>query len=145
MSQHAGSADRYAAREGVSETNENRQLASVVTAAASAKQAHDIVVLDVSGVLSITDLFVIASAANTRQVKAAVEEIERRAKQSLGAAPLHMEGFDELQWVLMDYGDVVVHVFLDEVRRVYDLERLWSDVPRLALEPAPLPAAGEAV
>lgn len=123
----------------------NRQLASVVAAAASAKQAHDVVVLDVSGVLAICDLFVITSAANTRQVKAVVEEIEKRAKQTLGAAPLHTEGFDELQWVLMDYGDVVVHVFLDDVRRVYDLERLWSDVPRLAVEPVALPvAAGEA-
>lgn len=133
-------------REGVTETDENRQLASVVAAAASAKQAHDTVVLDVHAVLSITDLFVITSAANTRQVKAVVEEIEKRAKQALGAAPLHVEGFDELQWVLMDYGDVVVHVFLDEVRRVYDLERLWSDVPRVVVEPVALPAAaGEAV
>lgn len=128
-------------RKGVTETNENRQLVSVVAAAASAKQAHDTVVLDVSGVLGICDLFVVTSAANTRQVKAVVEEIEKRAKQALGASPLHTEGFDELQWVLMDYGDVVVHVFLDEVRRVYDLERLWSDVPRLPVEAVPLAAA----
>jgi ribosome-associated protein len=135
---------RSTPRKGAEETDEIRRLAAVAAAAASAKQAHDTVVLDVSGVLVITDLFVVTSAANTRQVKAVVEEIERRAKLDCGAAPLHVEGFDELQWVLMDYGDVVVHVFLDEVRRVYDLERLWSDVPRLPVEPAPLAAAAGA-
>jgi len=120
----------------VSETDRNRQLAAVAARAASSKQANDVVALDVSGVLSITDLFLIASAPNTRLVKTVVEEIEKKVKEHLGVGPLHVEGFEDLNWVLLDYGDVVVHVFLEEIRRYYDLERLWSDVPRLDVAPA---------
>ena len=86
-------------------------------------------------VLGITDAFLITSASNVRLVRTVVEEIERRLKDAGGPVPLRTEGLDDARWVLMDYGDFVVHVFLEEVRRHYDLERLWSDVPKLEWEP----------
>ncbi len=102
--------------------------------AASDKKATDTVILDVGAVLAITDAFVITSAANDRQVRTIVEEIERQLKEAGGPGPRRVEGLREAQWVLLDYGDFVVHVFLDEVRSFYDLERLWSDAPRVAWE-----------
>ncbi len=105
----------------------------VVTAAkaASDKKGEDTVVLEVGSVLAITDAFVITSGANSRQVKTIAEEVERKIDEAGGPKPLRIEGLDDARWVLMDYGDFVVHVFLDEVRRYYELERLWSDAPRL--------------
>jgi ribosome-associated protein len=90
------------------------------------------VILEVADVLVVADEFVIASAGNDRQVKAIVEEVERRVALAGLAKPLRVEGLDDRHWVLLDYGDVVVHVFLDETRSYYELERLWSDVPRVA-------------
>lgn len=88
-------------------------------------------ILEVADVLVVTDEFVIASAANDRQVKAIVDEVERVVAERGFARPLRVEGMDDRHWVLLDYGDVVVHVFLEETRRYYELERLWSDVPRI--------------
>jgi ribosome-associated protein len=90
------------------------------------------VILEVADVLVVADEFVIASAGNDRQVKAIVEEVERRVAEAGLAKPLRVEGLDDRHWVLLDYGDVVVHVFLDETRAYYELERLWADVPRVA-------------
>ena len=90
--------------------------------------------LDVGDVLSIVEHFVITSAPNTRQVRTIAEEVEQRVKDGGGGAPIRVEGLDDQRWVLLDYGDVVVHVFLQEVREYYELERLWSDVPRQAWE-----------
>ncbi len=87
--------------------------------------------LEVAEVLALCGWFVIASAANDRQVKAICDEVERGISEAGGPKPKRIEGLDSRQWVLMDYGDVVVHVFLQDVREFYDLERLWSDVPRL--------------
>jgi ribosome-associated protein len=103
----------------------------VITAAqaASAKKAENTVVLDVGGVLAITDAFVITSGSNRRQVLTIAEEVEARVKAVGGPSPIRVEGLSDAQWVLLDYGDFVVHVFLDEVRRYYDLERLWADSP----------------
>lgn len=103
--------------------------------AADAKQADDIVILDVGGVLGITDYFVICSARNERLVKTVAEEVERRLKDTGGPAPLRVEGLADAHWVLMDYADLVVHVFGAEARQFYDLERLWRDVPRLEWAP----------
>jgi ribosome-associated protein len=97
--------------------------------AASAKKAENIVVLDVGEVLSITDAFVITSGNNRRQVLTIAEEVEAQVKEVGGPPPIRVEGLTDAQWVLLDYGDFVVHVFLDEVRRYYDLERLWADSP----------------
>ena len=99
--------------------------------AADDKQGHDIVVLDVADVLSITDWFVVVDGVNERQVKTIANEVERRVAHVGGPRPRRVEGMDARQWVLMDYGDFIVHVFSAETRAYYELERLWSDVPRL--------------
>ncbi len=98
--------------------------------AADAKKAADVVILDVGDVLGIADLFVIASGANDRQVRTIVDHVEE-ALRILGRRPLRREGRADSRWVLLDYGDVVVHVFRDDVRRFYDLERLWADAGRV--------------
>ena len=111
--------------------------------AASSKKGDDIVILDVGSVLVITDSFVITSAPNERLVRTIAEEVEKRIKEEGGPAPLRAEGVREAEWVLLDYGDFVVHVFLEETRRFYDLERLWADAPRVAWEDqVPARAAG---
>jgi ribosome-associated protein len=104
--------------------------------AADEKLGTDTLVLDVGDVLAITDHFVITGATNTRQVRTIAEEVEARVSSSGGPKPLRVEGMDDLHWVLLDYGAFVVHVFLDETRRYYELERLWSDVPRIEWRPA---------
>ena len=112
-------------------------MAVVVAARAAAdKHGQDTVVLEVGQVLAITDHFVITSGANVRQVRAVVDEIEAQVKANGGPSPIRVEGLDDARWVLMDYGDFVVHVFLDEIRRYYDLERLWADAPRLEWDDA---------
>jgi ribosome-associated protein len=100
-------------------------------AAASSKQARDVVVLDVSEPLVICDYFVICSASNDRQVRAIAEEVERACRAE-GARPLRREGEREARWVLLDFIDFVVHVFHEEEREYYDLERLWRDAPVVA-------------
>ena len=116
----------------------------VAAAAASAKKGEDIVALDVGEILSITDAFVITSATNTRHVRTIVDEIEKAMKEHAAVPPASVEGLDDATWVLLDYGDVVVHVFLDETRAYYELERLWADAPRIDWErfaPASLTAS----
>jgi ribosome-associated protein len=93
------------------------------------KLGSDVLVLDVEAILGITSHFVIGSAPNTRLVGRLVEEVEQRLKEEHALKPLRTEGLSEAHWVLLDYGDFVVHVFHEETRRFYDLERLWSDVP----------------
>jgi ribosome-associated protein len=104
---------------------------AVAAAAASAKKGNDIVALDVGDILSITDAFVITSASNVRLVRTIVDEIEKAMKEQLSAPPTSVEGLDDATWVLLDFGDIVVHVFLDETRSYYELERLWADAPRI--------------
>ena len=91
--------------------------------------------LDVSGLLVITDLFVIGTGTSRRHVLTLAEEVEERLKQE-DRRPLRREGVEDATWVLLDYGDVVVHVFDEETRRYYDLERLWGDAPRVQFEAA---------
>jgi ribosome-associated protein len=93
------------------------------------------VVLDVGEVLAIVDHFVITSGSNARLVQTLADEVDAALK-AVGGGPLRVEGYDDASWILLDFGDVVVHVFLDEVRAYYELERLWRDVPRLEWEPA---------
>lgn len=109
-------------------------LAGAAADAAADKKASDLLLLDVSDQLVITDCFVLASAPNERQVKAVVDAIEERLL-GLAAKPLRREGERELRWVLLDYGDIVVHIQHAEERVYYALERLWKDCPTL-----PLPA-----
>jgi ribosome-associated protein len=121
-----------------------RSLATVAARAAASKKAEGTVILEVGGLLAITDAFVITSGTNARQVRTIAEEVETRAKQAGRGRPLRVEGLDDARWVLLDYGDVVVHVFLDEARRYYDLERLWSDAPRWSWDPEAVAGRGRA-
>jgi ribosome-associated protein len=95
------------------------------------KKGFDVAVVEVGDILAITDVFVIASGSNTRQVKTIVEEVERVLKDHDGSRPRSVEGLGDASWVLLDYGDLVVHVFLAETRAFYDLDRLWADAPRV--------------
>ncbi len=113
-------------------TDEALDMARVAVAAAADKKAQDIVVLDVSDQLVITDCFVIASAPNERQVQAIVDEIEDRLLR-IGAKPVRREGERDGRWVLLDYADIVVHVQHEEERAFYALERLWRDCPVIGL------------
>jgi ribosome-associated protein len=106
--------------------------AIVAARAAAAKTDEETVVLDVGAVLSIVEFFVITAGRNTRQVRTLADEVEQKVAEAGGPRPRRVEGLDALSWVLLDYGDFVVHVFLDETRTYYELERLWADVPRVA-------------
>ena len=97
--------------------------------AAADKKARDLVVLDVGEFLSITDYFVICSGSSDRQVRTIADEVEARLKTQ-GVRPLRTEGGLDGGWLLIDYGPFVVHVFTDEMRKYYELERLWKDAPR---------------
>ena len=116
-----------------SDAEESRQAAVAAARAAAAKQAEHITILDVHGLIVITDYFVICSGATERQVRTIVEEIEK-ALRDLGRKPVRREGETEKRWVLLDYVDLVVHVFTEQEREYYDLERLWGDAPRSAWE-----------
>jgi ribosome-associated protein len=109
-----------------------REGCAVAARAASAKLGRDTVVLGVEKLLAITDAFLVTSGANPRQVRTIRDEVERQLKLSGWEDPLSVEGLDDARWVLMDYGDFLVHVFLEETRRFYDLEHLWGDAPRWA-------------
>ena len=110
-------------------------LALVAARAASDLKASEVLVLDVGPLLSITGYFVIASASNPRQVRAVVDDVEAKVKVQLGRSPVRTEGVREQQWTLIDYGDVVVHVFLESVREFYEIERLYMDARRVEWEP----------
>ena len=103
--------------------------------AAEEKQARHVRVLDLRDVTSFADYFVILSGANTRQIQAIADEVHHRLKK-LGEMPASMEGYDNAEWILMDYGDFLVHIFTPEKRGFYDLERLWSNAPRTAVSEA---------
>ncbi len=108
------------------------EWARIAAAAAHDKKATDVVAFDVSDVLYITDIFLICSGSNPRQVAAIVDEVEGRVKQA-GAVSSRKEGGTEGRWVLIDFVDLVVHVQLDEERAAYGLERLWHDRPQIDL------------
>ncbi|GAA4876403.1 ribosome silencing factor [Saccharopolyspora cebuensis] len=111
-------------------TDNARELALVAAQAAADKKATDVVLLDVSEQLVITDCFMIASAPNERQVEAIVDSVEEKMR-AVGSKPVRREGAREGRWVLLDFVDVVVHVQHDEERSFYELERLWKDCPRI--------------
>lgn len=113
--------------------SDSRDKALAAAEAASSKKAVDIVVLDVGSLIGITDYFVICSGNNERQVATIIDEIDKTLRGQ-GAKPYRREGDKELRWVLLDYLDVVVHVFHTEEREFYELERLWQDAPRIPFE-----------
>lgn len=94
--------------------------------AAESKQAKDIKVLDLRQITSFADFFVIASGLNTRQIQTIADEIELQL-QKFGEYPLSVEGYQNAEWVLVDYGDFLIHIFSEKARQYYDLERLWRD------------------
>jgi ribosome-associated protein len=108
-----------------------RAFARLLAQIADAEHATEVLVLEVGEVLGVTEYFVLASASNRRLVRSVVDEIEVQARSLTGRGPLRSEGAREQQWVLIDYGDVVVHVFLNEVRDFYEIERLYRDVPTI--------------
>lgn len=110
---------------------ESKALACAAARAADDKKADDTIVLMVGELLNITEYFVVTSATNRRLVRSIVDAIEEEVREGLGRSPLRTEGLTELAWVLIDYGDVVVHVFTEEMRQYYEIERLYRDVPRV--------------
>ena len=109
---------------------DSRETAVAAARAAAEKQAEDVVVLDVHELIVITDFFVLCTGSSDRQVKTVVDEVEK-ALRELERKPVRREGEQDRRWVLLDYVDVVVHVFAPEERDFYDLERLWLDAPRV--------------
>ncbi len=106
-------------------------LALTAADAADDVKADDLTILDVGDLLGIVDLFVLASTSSDRQLKAVVNRIEERLRTEHDRKPLRREGIPESGWMLVDYGDIVCHVFTREQRGIYALERLWADVPRV--------------
>jgi ribosome-associated protein len=111
----------------------HREKAQIVAEASLEKAAEEVVALDVREAVSFADVFVICTGRSDRQVRSIADAIEEAVSRR-GERPLGIEGYDEGRWVLMDLADVIVHVFQHEVRRRYDLERLWSDAPKLDLQ-----------
>jgi ribosome-associated protein len=128
----------------VTATERAIELVNTAAMAASDKLADNIVAFDVSEQLVITDAFVICSASNDRQVRAIVDEIEDKLRD-VGAKPIRREGEREGRWVLLDYGDVVVHVQHSEERVFYALERLWKDCPEIGLPEDAVATRGKGV
>lgn len=114
---------------------DTQALAIAAARAADSKKADHTLILQVGGVLNITEYFVITSASNRRLVRSVVESVEEQVRLETDRSPLRTEGGSEQQWVLLDYGDVVVHVFAEETRAYYEIERLYRDVPRLEWAP----------
>jgi ribosome-associated protein len=127
-------------------TDHALMLTRAAAEGAADKLARDVIAFDVSEQLAITDVFLICSAANDRQVRAVVDAVEERLL-TLDARPVRREGQSEGRWVLLDYSEIVVHVQLEEERAFYSLERLWRDCPLIALPAAAgaanAPRAGE--
>lgn len=115
--------------------SEAQTAARTAIAAAVEKKGRDLRAIDVGDLLGITDYFVLVSAGSERQLGSLAEEVERQLKDA-ARRPLRREGSKESGWVLIDYGDVVVHVFSEDQRRHYGLDRLWADAPELALDDA---------
>lgn len=108
-------------------------LAELVAKAASDKKAHDIIIMDLTGISPVTDNFVVCSANSSTQVQAIADNIEEQLGEH-GVRLLHREGYREAHWVLLDYGNCVAHIFVEEDRRFYNLERLWGDAKQVSYQ-----------
>lgn len=115
-------------------SSEAVDLAVAAARAADDKKATDLQILEVADILAVVDLFALMTASNPRHLKAVGEEVERALREHHDRRPLRREGTPDSGWVLLDYGDLVVHVFSADRREFYSLERLWSDVPRRDVE-----------
>lgn len=119
----------------MTEADELLRLVRVAAAASDDKKATETLIIDVGEVFAVSDYFVITSGSNPRQVHAISDAVEEEVKNAGGPSPVRVEGLDQREWVLMDYGAFVVHVFHQEQRDFYQLERLWGDRPRVEWEP----------
>jgi ribosome-associated protein len=117
----------------VTASTEAAEMATIAARAAAAKLANNVVVLDVSEQLVITDAFVIASASNERQVNAIVDEVEEKMRRA-GYKPARREGAREGRWTLLDYVEIVVHIQREDERDFYALDRLWRDCPEIPVD-----------
>lgn len=106
--------------------NQSKEMTKLAIAALEDKKANDVRVIDIAGVSVIADYFVIASGSNTNQVQAMADSV-REALGRAGHEPRQVEGYGSANWILMDYNDIIVHIFSDESRTFYDLERVWRD------------------
>lgn len=111
-----------------SELDERAQLA---LQCASEKKAVNLVALDLRDIASFTEFFIITSGTNQRQVQAIADEINEQLKKQLDSRPIRLEGYNTAEWVLLDYGDFIVHIFEQKAREFYDLERLWRDAKKV--------------
>ena len=138
-----GRAEEAATAEATTAASDEPLDERVLTAlhAAADKKAVGLLVLDLRPVASFTDFFVITSGTNVRQVQAVADEVVERVRKEHKSKPARVEGYATGEWVLLDYGDFIVHVFEEKARRFYDLERLWRDAARVAL---PAELAGSA-
>jgi ribosome-associated protein len=114
-------------------TLDTEDAVMIAARAASGKKATDLVVLDLRNAASFTEYFLICTGGSTRQVQAVSNAIEEALLKN-GKRPLHIEGYSSAEWILLDYGDLIVHVFSAASRRFYDLERLWRDAPRVEIK-----------
>jgi ribosome-associated protein len=105
----------------------------VAARAAAARKALDLVALDIRKIAAFAEFFLICSGTSSRQVQAIADEVTERLRAERGSRPLHVEGYEAGEWILMDYGDLIVHVFVEERRQFYQLERLWRDAERVQL------------
>lgn len=110
------------------------ELACVAARAAGSKTLEETVLLDVGDLIGITDYFVVTAGRNDRQVRAIVDEVTKQVREAGGGSVRQVEGLAAATWVLLDFGDLVVHVFDAEARAYYDLERLWADAPRVRFD-----------
>ena len=120
-----------------------RELALICARTADREHGLEVLVLDVGDTLGVVGYFVIAHAGNRRLVRTLADRIEEQAREHCDRSPRRVEGASEQQWVLIDYGDVVVHIFLDEIRRFYEIERLYTEAPRVAWDDGAASASTE--
>lgn len=123
-----------AAAPGRGEAGESLELARLVARLADSKKAEDLLALDLRGLVAYTDFLVVCTARNERQAKAIHDEVHIRLKHDQGRLPAHVEGEAEARWIVADYLDAVLHVFVPEMRDRYRLESLWGEAPRVDLE-----------
>jgi ribosome-associated protein len=126
--------------ETISDAESSEDFARALAVAALEKKAVDLVILDMRGLIDFSDYFVLCSAQNSRQVRAIADEVKMTAKRDHQTHPVGLEGLDACRWVLVDFSDVVVHVFDGPMRGFYDLDGLWRDAPRLELPDVDVPA-----
>ena len=110
------------------------EILKTILSAADSKLAYDFFVMDIKELSYICDYFVLMSCKNERQIKAVVGEIEKQVKEGLSIKPVHIDGDFRSNWVVMDYRDVMVHVFLEDTRKVYGLEELWNQGKRVVIK-----------